>query len=101
MPSARSTLAQTPARPSEDGEKYSGKKFPKKELSIEWNDSSPALSFPVGKTYQKASLLDKIDGWFAKKAMKIAAGGEVMFYRGRSDASHGKKLDWTVTGVKD
>lgn len=90
-----------PASIKEDGEKYSGKKFPKKELSIEWKDGSPALSFPVGKTYQKASLLDKIDGWFAKKAMKIAAGGEVMFYRGRSDASHGKKLDWTVTGVKD
>lgn len=85
-----------------DGEdEYRGKKFPKKEISIEWKDKSPTLKFPVNKTYQKASLLDKVDGWFAKKAMKIAAGGEILFYRGRSDASHGKKLDWTVTGAKD
>ena len=85
-----------------DGEdEYCGKKFPKNEISIEWKDKSPALKFPVNKTYQKASLLDKVDGWFAKKAMKIAAGGEILFYRGRSDASHGKKLDWTVTGAKD
>ena len=90
-----------PSQIKEGNDTYTGKKFPKTELSIEWKDGAPALSFPVGKTYQKASLLDKIDGWIAKKAMKMAAGGEVMFYRGRSDASHGKKLDWTITGVKD
>ena len=90
-----------PESVKDDGENYNGKKFPKKELSLEWKDGSPALKFPVNKTYQKASLLDKVDGWIAKKAMKIAAGGEVMFHRGHSDASHGKKLDWTVTGVKD
>jgi hypothetical protein len=33
--------------------------------------------------------------------MKIAAGGEVLFYRGRSDGNNGKKIDWAVTGVKD
>lgn len=85
-----------------DGEEtYSGKKFPKNKLTIAWKEGAPELSFPVNKTYQKASLLDKVDGWFAKKAMKIAAGGEILFYRGRSDASHNKKLDWTVTGAKD
>ena len=81
---------------------YSGKKFAKGDLTFEWQDATiPALKFNVAKTLQKASLLDKVDGWFAKKAFKIAAGGEVLFYRGRSDASHGKKLDWCLTGVKD
>ena len=71
-------------------------------MTFEWQDASiPALKFSVAKTLQKASLLDKVDGWFAKKAFKIAAGGEVLFYRGRSEASHGKKLDWCITGVKD
>lgn len=81
---------------------YNGKKFAKSDLTFEWQDASvPALKFNVAKTLQKASLLDKVDGWIAKKAFKIAAGGEVLFYRGRSDASHGKKLDWCITGVKD
>lgn len=90
-----------PASIKEGEETYNGKKFPKNPLAIEWKDASPTLSFPVNKTYQKASLLDKVDGWIAKKAMKMAAGGEVLFYRGRSDGSNGKKIDWTVTGVKD
>lgn len=90
-----------PAGIKEGEETYNGKKFPKNPLAIEWKDGSPALSFPVNKTYQKASLLDKVDGWIAKKAMKVAAGGEILFYRGRSDGSNGKKIDWTVTGVKD
>ena len=80
---------------------YDGKKFPKEALGIEWTDGVPTLTFAVNKTYQKASLLDKIDSWVARQAMKLAAGGEVLFYRGRSDGSHGKKVDWTVTGVKD
>lgn len=86
-----------------DGESnYSGKKFAKNDLTFEWQDASvPTLKFNVAKTLQKASLLDKVDGWIAKKAFQIAAGGEVLFYRGRSDASHGKKLDWCITGVKD
>ena len=90
-----------PSQIKEGTDTYSGKKFPKTELTIEWKDGTPALKFPVNKTYQKASLLDKVDGWFAKKAMKIAAGGEVLFYRGRSDGNNGKKIDWAVTGVKD
>jgi hypothetical protein len=86
----------------EGNDNYSGKKFAKSDLTFEWQDASvPALKFSVAKTLQKASLLDKVDGWIAKKAFKIAAGGEVLFYRGRSDASHGKKLDWCITGVKD
>ena len=86
----------------EDESNYSGKKFAKGDMTFEWQDTSiPTLKFNVAKTLQKASLLDKVDGWFAKKAFKIVAGGEVLFYRGRSEASHGKKLDWCITGVKD
>ena len=70
-------------------------------MSFEWKNGVPAMVFPVNKVLQKASLLDKIDGWFAKKAMKIAAGGEVLFYRGRSQNGLGKKIDWAITGVKD
>lgn len=86
-----------------DGESnYRGESFPKEGLSLEWQDASvPALKFSTAKTLQKASILDKVEGWFAKKAFKIAAGGEVLFYRGRSDGSHGKKIDWCITGVKD
>ena len=80
---------------------YDGKKFPKESLAIEWTNGVPTLTFAVNKTYQKASLLDKIDSWVARQAMKLAAGGEILFYRGRSDGNHGKKVDWTVTGVKD
>jgi len=80
---------------------YKGKKFPKGSLNFEFNGGVPALSFAANKPLQKASLLDKVDGWLAKKAFKIAAGGEVLFYRGRSDGSHGKKVDWAITGVKD
>ncbi len=79
---------------------YTGKGFPKGNLTIEWNDDTPTLQFAANKTYQKASILDKIDGWFAKKAFKATAG-EVFFYRGRSDGSHGKKIDWCITGAKE
>jgi hypothetical protein len=92
----------SPKAIKEGSDNYNGKKFAKGDLTFEWQDASiPALKFSVAKTLQKASLLDKVDGWFAKKAFKIAAGGEVLFYRGRSDANHGKKLDWCITGVKD
>lgn len=92
----------SPKAIKDGSDNYNGKKFAKSDLTFEWQDASiPALKFSVAKTLQKASLLDKVDGWFAKKAFKIAAGGEVLFYRGRSDASHGKKLDWCITGVKD
>lgn len=90
-----------PSQIKDGDKKYDGEEFPKKELTLEFKDNAPALKFSVSKTYQKASLLDKVDGWFAKKAMKIAAGGEILFYRGRSDGSHGKKIDWVVTGAKD
>ena len=85
-----------------DGEEnYNGKKFPKGNVTLEWEkENVPPLSFNATKTYQKASILDKVDGWFAKKAMKIAAG-EIFFNRGRSDGSNGKKIDWCVTGEKD
>lgn len=86
-----------------DGEQvYTGKKFSKGDLEISWKDESiPALKFNTAKPFQKASFLDKIDSWFAKKAIKLATGGEIMFYRGRSEGSSGKKIDWCVTGVKD
>ena len=100
--SAEGVKIAKPKAITENGSNYSGKKFPKGDIAFEWEDASvPALKFNVSKTLEKASLLDKVDGWFAKKAFKIAAGGEVLFYRGRSDASHGKKLDWCITGVKD
>ena len=91
------------AKAIKDGDNnYNGKKFAKSDLSFEWNNESiPAFKFNVAKTLEKASLLDKVDGWIAKKAFKIAAGGEVLFYRGRSEGSHGKKIDWCITGVKD
>ena len=90
-----------PVKIKEGGADYNGKKFPKTTLAFEWKNGVPAMSFPVNKVLQKASLLDKVDGWFAKKAMKIAAGGEVLFYRGRSQNGLGKKIDWAITGVKD
>ena len=90
-----------PTKVKEGGADYNGKKFPKTTLSFEWKNGVPAMVFPVNKVLQKASLLDKIDGWFAKKAMKIAAGGEVLFYRGRSQNGLGKNIDWAITGVKD
>ncbi len=90
-----------PTKVKEGGSEYNGKKFPTTTLSFEWKNGVPAMVFPVNKVLQKASLLDKIDGWFAKKAMKIAAGGEVLFYRGRSKNGLGKNIDWAITGVKD
>ena len=90
-----------PTKVKEGGADYNGKKFPKTTLAFEWKNGVPAMVFPVNKVLQKASLLDKIDGWFAKKAMKIAAGGEVLFYRGRSQNGLGKNIDWAITGVKD
>lgn len=96
------TKVALPKTVKEGNENYKGKKFPKGELTLEWQDATiPALKFSTAKTLQKASLLDKVDGWLAKKAFKIAAGGEVLFYRGRSEGSHGKKIDWCITGVKD
>ncbi|MCF0222499.1 MAG: hypothetical protein HUK19_09415 [Fibrobacter sp.] len=86
----------------DDNEKpYNGKGFPKGDLNIAWTDETvPALKFSVAKPFQKASFLDKIDSWIARKAIKMATGGEIFFYRGRSDGSHGKKIDWIITGVK-
>lgn len=89
----------SPKAIKDDENVYNGKGFPKGSLNIAWQDDTPPLQFAANKTYQKASILDKIDGWFAKKAFKVAAG-EVFFYRGRSDGSHGKKLDWCITGAK-
>ncbi|MCF0224181.1 MAG: hypothetical protein HUK20_07920 [Fibrobacter sp.] len=86
----------------ENGSKYNGKTFPKGTLKITWEDESiPPLEFSTAKPYQKASILDKVDGWIAKKAFKIAAGGEVLFYRGQSSLTSGKKLEWSITGIKD
>lgn len=79
---------------------YSGEKFPKGTLKISWNESAKDFSFPASKTYQKASILDKIEGWIAKKAFKIAAG-EILFYRGKSTGSNNKQIDWNITGGKD
>ncbi|MBQ2559313.1 MAG: hypothetical protein II565_01770 [Fibrobacter sp.] len=90
-----------PTKVKEGGSDYNGKKFATTTMSFEWKNGVPALVFPVNKVLQKASLLDKVDGWFAKKAAKIAAGGEVLFYRGRSQNGLGKKIDWAITGVKD
>lgn len=86
----------------EDGDKsYNGKSFPKGDLNITWNDESiPSLKFNVSKPFQKASFLDKIDSWVARQAIKVATGGEILFYRGRSEGSNGKKIDWCITGVK-
>lgn len=85
-----------------DGDRdYNGKKFAKTALVFDFANKIPNLKFAVDKTFQKASLLDKVDGWFAKKATKIAAGGEVLFYRGRSQGSNDKKIDWAITGFKD
>ena len=95
------TKVATPKQIKDGDSGYSGKKFPKGSLTFDFGDSAPALTFAANKPLQKASLLDKVDGWFAKKAMKIAAGGEVLFYRGRSDGNNGKKIDWAITGVKD
>jgi len=92
----------TPKEVKDGDASYKGKDFPKGNLNIVWNEEKvPQLQFNAAKPFQKASILDKVDGWFAKKAFKIAAGGEVFFYRGRSELSSGKKLDWCITGAKD
>lgn len=99
--SAEGLKIAMPESIQDDGAGYTGKKFPKKNLAITWKNGIPELQFNVEKKLQKASLLDKVDGWVAKQAFKMAAGGEILFYRGRSDGSHGKKVDWAITGVKD
>ena len=99
--SAEGSKVVLPKQIKEGEKNYDGKKFPKESLTFEWVDGSDPLSFAINKTYQKASLLDKIDSWVARQAMKLAAGGEVLFYRGRTEGPQGKKIDWTVTGVKD
>lgn len=92
----------TPKELKDDESSYKGKDFPKGTLSVFWNEeNTEALQFNAAKPFQKASILDKVDGWLAKKAFKIAAGGEVFFYRGRSDVNGGKKIDWCITGAKD
>lgn len=92
----------TPKEIKEEDSIYKGKNFPKGNLNILWNENDiPKLHFNAAKPFNKASILDKIDGWFAKKAFKIAAGGEIFFYRGRSEIQNGKKLDWCITGAKD
>lgn len=85
---------------TDNGSVYSGKKFPKGDLAFTWNETDASLSFPASKTYQKASILDKVEGWLAQKAFKIAVG-EILFYRGKSSASNGKTMNWCVTGGKD
>lgn len=99
---AQGAKVATPRTITDGDREYNGKGFSKGDMTIAWNeDDVPALKFNTAKPFQKASILDKVDGWFAKKAFKIATGGEVLFYRGRSDGSNGKKIDWCVTGVKD
>lgn len=95
-----STKTLTAKEITDKGLAYKGEKFPVGDLKISWNESAEALSFPANKTYQKASILDKIEGWIAKKAFKIAAG-EILFYRGKSTGSNKKQIDWCVTGGKD
>lgn len=90
-----------PAKILDGDDVYTGKKFPKKTLNIEWQSDLPKLTFAVNKTLEKASLLDKVDGWVVKQATKLMSGGEILFYRGRSDNSLGKKTDWAITGLKD
>lgn len=100
--SAEGTRIATPKEIKDGDATYNGKGFPKGTLNFVWNEENvPPLNFNAAKPFQKASILDKVEGWFAKKAFKIAAGGEVFFYRGRSDMDSGKKLDWCVTGTKD
>jgi len=92
----------TPKEVKEGESTYKGKDFPKGNLTFDWNEGNvPQLQFHAAKPLQKASILDKVEGWFAKKAFKIAAGGEVFFYRGRSELGNGKKLDWCITGAKE
>ena len=85
---------------TDSGKEYSGEKFPKGDLKFSWNEDAEPFGFPATKTYQKASILDKVEGWLAKKAFKIAAG-EILFYRGKSTATNGKTVDWCITGGKD
>lgn len=85
---------------ADNGSPYNGKTFPNGNLTFTWNETKDSLSFPANKTYQKASILDKVEGWLAQKAFKITVG-EILFYRGKSTASNGKTMNWCVTGGKD
>ena len=44
-------------------------------------------------------MLENFDGWFAKKAAKIMLGGEIFFWRGRSQNASGLVFDWSITGI--
>lgn len=90
----------TPKSITDNESAYNGSIFPKGNLKFDWNEGEESLSFSTKQVYQKASILDKIEGWLAKKAFKVAAG-EILFYRGKSEGNNGKRIDWNITGVKD
>ncbi len=82
----------------ENGKPYSGKKFAKGTLTIQW-DNQTKTEFSVTKTQQKFSMLNNFDGWIAKKAAKVLMGGEYFFYRGHSKNANGKFIDWGIAGL--
>lgn len=83
----------------ENGKPYSGKEFPKSAFQIVWENSPDTLSIDMSKPRQKFSMLENFDGWFAKKAAKIMLGGEIFFWRGRSQNASGLVFDWSITGI--
>ncbi|MDR1759139.1 MAG: hypothetical protein LBR60_01280 [Fibrobacter sp.] len=85
---------------SENGAAYSGKKFPTGSLRLDWNESGAFVEFDTSKPLERFSLLNNFDGWFAKKAASLMMGGEVFFYRGRSQGNHQETVDWNFSGLK-
>lgn len=96
------TKIVVPKSVTDNGQAYTGKTFPKGNVGITWREGdAESLTFDMGHPQQKFSILNNFDGWIAQKAIKLMMGGEVFFYRGRSQGPDGSKLDWSVTGMQD
>ena len=76
---------------------YDGTRFPNSELEIIWNEPVESLKIDASKVFQKFSVLQNFDGFMAKKAMKFAMGGELLFYRGQTKQDQ-TVVDWSISG---
>ncbi len=95
-----------------DGSLLFPKKVVSRNLEIKYDHkplSNPTITVYNSKiTYtnsansnqQKYSVLSTIDGWFAKKAAKVAMGGEAFFYRGAGKLNN-NPIDYNIFYLDD
>lgn len=97
------TKIVVPESVTDNDRAYTGKSFPKGKINIVWADGGKTepLAIDMGHPQQKFSILNNFDGWIAQKAIKLMMGGEVYFYRGRTQGPEGTKLDWSITGIQE